>query len=137
MASKLFQTVDTRANHCCEYCKSPAIYSSTPFVLEHIWPLSKSGLTELINLALACQGCNNFKYNFTHALDPVTGIMASLYNPRVENWSDHFYWSNDFKFVLGKTPTGRATVERLKLNRVELLNIRRVLLILDEHPYLL
>jgi hypothetical protein len=134
MATKLFKTVAIRANHCCEYCKSPSIYSSSPFVLEHIWPLSKSGSTELTNLALACQGCNNFKYNFTHALDPVTGIMASLFNPRVENWNDHFYWSDDLTYILGKTSTRRSTVERLKLNRFELLNIRRVLLILDEHP---
>jgi len=48
-----------------EYCKSPANISSQPFVAEHIIPKSKGGNTIEQNLALSCQGCNNFKYNKT------------------------------------------------------------------------
>lgn len=128
------KTVAQRAGHRCEYCKFPAAYSPTAFVLEHIRPLSKSGLTTLPNLAFACQGCNNFKYNFTHAIDPTTGQHAPLFNPRMDDWYVHFFWSEDFTQVLGQTAIGRATIERLKLNRPELLNIRRVLFLMDEHP---
>ena len=33
----------------------------------------------------------------------------------------------------GKTATGRATIERLKLNRLSVVNLRRVLLVAEEH----
>jgi hypothetical protein len=49
-------------------------------------------------------------------------------------WSDHFGWSADGTLVLGLTPTGRATVEALRLNRDALTNLRRVLFAAQEHP---
>lgn len=36
--------------------------------------------------------------------------------------------------IVGRTATGRATVEELHLNRPELLNLRRVLKTVGEHP---
>jgi hypothetical protein len=47
---------------------------------------------------------------------------------------DHFAWSDDFTLVIGLTPTGRATVEKLQLNRSGLVNLRRVLRAVGEHP---
>ncbi len=91
MPTKLQQSVAQRASYRCEYCKSPAGYSPTSFVLEHIIPLSQSGLTSLHNLAFACQGCNNFKYNFTNAIDPATGQRVPLFNPRLDDWNVHFF----------------------------------------------
>ena len=134
MPTKLHLAVAQRAGHCCEYCKYPAGYSPTSFVLEHILPLSKRGLTILLNLAFACQGCNNFKYNFTDAIDPATGQRVLLFNPRLDDWQAHFFWNEDFTQVLGQTAIGRATIERLKLNRPELRHIRRVLFLIGEHP---
>jgi len=37
-------------------------------------------------------------------------------------------------FIVGRTAVGRATVEALHLNRPELLNLRRVLKVVGEHP---
>jgi hypothetical protein len=36
--------------------------------------------------------------------------------------------------IIGLTPTGRATIEALHLNRANVVNLRRVLYALGEHP---
>ncbi|MEO1300160.1 MAG: HNH endonuclease, partial [Cyanobacteria bacterium J06636_16] len=101
-------------------------FSPDPFSIEHIIPLSRGGTNDLDNLALACQGCNNHKYIQTDAYDPISGVKVSLYNPRFHNWQEHFTWNQDFTLLLGLTPTGRATVDRLQLNREGVVNLRRV-----------
>ncbi len=57
-----------------------------------------------------------------------------LFNPRYENWSDHFAWSQDGERVIGKTSTGRATVSALNLNRPSLVAARRAWVQVDWHP---
>ena len=128
------QRVAARARGCCEYCHSPEVFSPTPFSVEHVVPLSRGGDDRIENLALSCQGCNNFKYVSTEALDPVTGRAAPLYHPRAHLWSDHFAWSDDFSLLIGLTPTGRATVARLQLNRPGVANLRRLLHNVGLHP---
>lgn len=123
-----------RAKHCCEYCLSQIKYSPDPFSIEHIVPRSKGGISDDSNLAVACQGCNNFKYNHVQGVDLITGKFASLYHPRKDIWQDHFTWSTDFDEILGITPTGRATVNQLRLNRDGVVNLRKVLRSINQHP---
>lgn len=123
-----------RARGCCEYCRSQARFATQPFSVEHIMPRSRGGLTKLDNLALACQGCNNHKYTRTEERDPVSGASAPMYHPRRQHWHDHFAWNDDFTLMVGLTPTGRATVETLRLNREGLVNLRRVLFAVGDHP---
>ena len=128
------KAVIRRANNCCEYCRSQARFATQPFSVEHIIPVSKSGKNTLENLALACQGCNNYKYNKTEALDVVSAKLAPLFHPRQHIWHHHFGWDEDFSLIIGLTATGRATVEALKLNRKTLINLRQILYKVDEHP---
>lgn len=86
------------------------------------------------NLAYACQGCNSFKYTKTTAVDPVSNIEVALFHPRHQRWSEHFVWNEDAALIIGVTATGRATVDALRLNREELINLRRVLFMNGEHP---
>jgi 5-methylcytosine-specific restriction endonuclease McrA len=130
---RLSRFVAERAQWRCEYCKSPAAFSTQPFEVDHIIPRSKNGPTVAENLALSC-GCNSYKGNTTHAHDPQTGHRVPLFNPRRQRWSRHFAWSKDFIVIIGRTAMGRATVEALHLNRSELLNLRRVLKAAGEHP---
>lgn len=123
----LKEQVAERASHCCEYCLSQVFFSSSPFSIEHIIPKAKGGSNDLDNLALACQGCNNSKYTYTSVVDPISGELALIYNPREHIWSDHFQWSKDFMLLIGLSPTGRATIEQLKLNRLGVINQRRIL----------
>ena len=130
----LKRLVVERARGCCEYCRSQARFAIQSFSTEHIIPTSRNGKTTLDNLALACQGCNNHKYTKTEARDPVSDKVVLLYHPRQHRWHDHFTWSDDFTLVIGLTPIGRATIEALHLNREELINLRRVLYAMGEHP---
>src|SRR6476660_1502122 len=132
--SGLKADVRARARETCEYCRSQERFAMQSFSLDHILPLQAGGSDDLDNLALACQGCNNFKFTRTRGRDPVTGETAILFHPRKERWSDHFIWTNDFTGIVGLTPAGRATVEILQLNRPGLVNLRRVLYAAGEHP---
>ncbi len=85
-------------------------------------------------MALSCQGCNNRKYTSVEAIDPVTGETVSLYHPRQQSWTDHFTWNLDYTLILAVTSTGRATIEKLQLNRAGVVNLRRVLRAFGEHP---
>jgi hypothetical protein len=105
-----------------------------PFSVEHIIPRQAGGETMLDNLALACQGCNGHKYVKIEGVDPISGELVSLFHPRRQCWRDHFAWNADFTLIIGLTPTGRATVETLQLNREGLVNLRRVLCAMGEHP---
>ncbi len=49
-------------------------------------------------------------------------------------WSDHFQWSDDDLQIIGITPTGRATVQLLKVNREGNINLRRLLKMAELHP---
>jgi hypothetical protein len=134
ISRSLKDAVYQRASGRCEYCRSPAVYTPDPFSVEHVLPRFASGRTRLDNLALSCQGCNNFKHTAMTAVDPSTGTEVSLFNPRQARWSDHFAWSEDFIQVFGLTPAGRATVARLQLNRLGVVNLRRLLRDVGEHP---
>ncbi len=134
LTTQLRAQVIARARNCCEYCQSQARYAPESFSIDHIIPRIKGGQTNLNNLALSCQGCNNHKYTKAEAFDPVTGNIVPLFHPRHHSWVDHFTWSEDFSLTIGLTPTGRATIEALKLNRTSVVNLRRVLQGIGEHP---
>jgi len=128
------RTVTRRAQNCCEYCGSQADFSQDPFSVEHIIPRSRGGGNDLRNLALSCLGCNGIKSTSTTAVDPITGSEEPLFHPRRQRWTDHFAWTGEFTRVVGLTAVGRATVEKLLLNRPGLVNQRRVLRAQGEHP---
>jgi HNH endonuclease len=124
----------SRAKGYCEYCQLPVAFSPASFNFEHIIPLIKQGLTILLNLAFSCGGCNAHKKDKTEALDPLTRQLLPLFNPRIDTWSDHFQWSDEDLQIIGITPTGRATVQLLKVNREGNINLRRLLKMAELHP---
>lgn len=68
------------------------------------------------NLALACRNCNERRSNRVEGRDPETATLVSLFNPRRQQWADHFIWDVTRLRIIGCTPTGRATVMMLDLN---------------------
>jgi hypothetical protein len=60
--------------------------------------------------------------------------IVALYHPRQHTWEEHFNWNEDYSLLVGISPTGRASVELLQLNRDSVVNLRRVLFIMGEHP---
>lgn len=116
-ARGLRDLVEARADGRCEYCRRyQDLIGETFFEVEHIIPRARGGPTDPNNLAFACRRCNLLKGDATQALDPRTGRRVPLFNPRHDRWSDHFRRSRDKLRIYGRTATGRATVERLRLN---------------------
>ncbi len=102
--------------------------------LEHILPTVLGGKTEEANLWLACALCNAHKSDRIAALDPGTGAIVRLFNPRQQPWPEHFTWTPEGDQIIGLTPTGRATVIALQLNRPELVRSRRLWVRAGWHP---
>lgn len=126
--------VKRRARGRCEYCQSPEDFESDTFELEHIIPLVRNGSNELDNIAFSCSGCNNRKGIKIGSLDPITLLSMSLFNPRQDEWQDHFQWSDNALQLIGRSPVGRATIDSLDLNRTGCMNLRRALIAIQEHP---
>jgi len=134
VSKALKSLIEKRANRCCEYCRNQRAFASHSFHFEHIIPKSNGGKTVAENMAYACGGCNNHKYTKTLAIDSFSKKMVPLFNPRKQNWSEHFIWNEDHSLIIGTTPTGRATLDTLKLNREGLPNLRKVLKAAGKHP---
>lgn len=130
----LRELVIRRAKGCCEYCRTPGRYSPEVFEVEHVLPVSAGGQTTPDNLALACPACNRYKGSRQTATDPETGVDIPLFNPRAQRWQDHFRWSDDLIEIVGQTPTGRATVSLLHMNRPAVCHFRVALKALGLHP---
>ena len=128
MNKSLRKHVKERALYLCEYCLSPERFCPAYYEGDHITPLSAGGKDEFENFANACGGCNNNKSNATHAIDPLSGQIVPLYNPRIHIWTEHFCWNDTYLLMLGISPVGRATIQKLKLNREEVVNLRTLLL---------
>jgi hypothetical protein len=111
-----YAEVAARAAHRCEYCRAPEAIFNFPFEIEHVVPVAKRGPTEEANLALACRPCNLFKRDSQHGIDPKSGESVSLFNPREASWDDHFTIDLEAGVIHGSTSTGRATVDRLRMN---------------------
>ena len=115
--------VRQRAGDRCEYCRLPQHAGDATFHVEHILAQQHSpqGAEAPDNLALACQRCNLHKGPNLSSVDPMSGDVVPLFHPRRDQWQEHFELR--VALILGRTPTGRATVQLLQVNarrRVEL-----------------
>jgi hypothetical protein len=128
------QRVWDRAGNRCEYCQSHQDYTMSRLQLDHVWPGSKGGGNEDGNLCLACELCNQHKWNQTEAIDPVTKVSVRLFNPRQQVWHEHFAWSEDGIEIVGITACGRSTVVALKLNNPLAVRVRGHWVRVGWHP---
>ncbi len=94
--------------------------------IEHLLPIADGGTDEEENLWLACRNCNGFKHAKTHAVDPQTNKKIKLFNPRNQNWYEHFEFSEEQTEIVGKTVCGRATVIALRLNFEQSVKARKI-----------
>jgi hypothetical protein len=93
------------------------------FHVEHILPRSRGGLSHADNLAWACPSCNLRKSDRVAGFDSESTELVLLFNPRKDQWREHFEW-NGFQ-VVGLTPTGRVTIKLLDLNCPRRVMIRK------------
>lgn len=120
-----YTLVSSRAKYRCEYCRAPESVFNFPFEVEHLVPPAQGGSDESSNLALACRSCNLYKGSFIYGDDPLTGLSHTLFNPRTDDWKQHFQVNSENGEIVGLTPIGRATVLRLKMNSRVQLQVRQ------------
>jgi hypothetical protein len=112
-----------RAQDRCEYCRLPQ--SAAPFLrfhVEHIRAQQHTQDDSPENLALACPDCNRHKGPNLTTLDPETGHVVGLFNPRTDAWGEHFELQG--ALLIGRTPVGRATIRLLQMNQEDRMEIR-------------
>ena len=105
-----------------------------PLELDHIIPEALNGTSDETNLWLACPRCNRYKGMQIEATDEISGEVVPLFNPRQEQWQDHFVWEEDGLYIAGTTAIGRATVAALQLNNPFVVYSRKVWIDAGWHP---
>lgn len=120
------KAVRERAKHRCEYCQFPAEFAELPFHCDHVIAHQHGGTTVLENLAFACCYCNRYKGPNLSSVDPISAKVVPLFHPRRDSWNDHFSWNGPV--LAGKTPSGRATIQALRLNRADAVAVRQLLM---------
>ena len=128
----LHAEVALRAGQRCEYCQLSQLGQEATFHVDHVLPRAAGGLSLAENLALACVSCSLRKWAKQAAIDPVSGQEAPLFNPRTQPWAEHFRWEGER--VVPLTPTGRATVAALAINRPLIIAIRQEEMAIGRHP---
>jgi hypothetical protein len=121
-----------RAGQRCEYSQLSQLGQEATFHIDHVIPRAADGPTTAEDLALACVSCSLRKWANQTAADPDTGEEMPLFNPRTQVWAEHLRW--DGERVVPLTPTGRATVAALAMNRPLILVIRQEEAARGRHP---
>ena len=75
------------------------------------------GVSTLENLALSCVLCNRYKGTDIASIDPDTGAVIHLLNPRQDRWTDHFRIED--ARIVPTSAVGRVTASLLRLNAAE------------------
>ena len=123
---KLRELVVDRAKGLCEYCQtnsSIVVYME----IDHIKPVSKGGKTETNNLCLACVNCNRAKSD-------IGTTDNILFNPRTDDWHEHFQWDETATRLLGLTSKADTTITRLNINTNPVVKARKFWVQAGWHP---
>lgn len=127
VSAKIRTQVQKRAMGICEYCLKPEAFSPYHYHVDHIIPVKKhKGTNDLTNLAWACLDCNSSKSGDIAAYDTITKVLTPLYNPRIQNWSDHFVYQH--AVLEGLTAIGRVTIQILQINEFTRVEARQILM---------
>ena len=128
----LRRLVERRADGLCEYC---LIHEDDTFLgcqIEHIRSEKHHGPTTATNLALACVFCNRHKGNDIATIPLGTGVLSRLFNPRLDQWAEHFELRGSVIEPL--TAMGEATAQLLLFNHPDRLVEREALIAGGRYP---
>jgi hypothetical protein len=67
-------------------------------------------------------------------IDPATLEEVALFHPHQDDWTSYCSWEDNATRVNGWIPTRRATIATLKMNRSQLIRVRRMRVVISEHP---
>jgi hypothetical protein len=123
--------VARRADHRCEYCRISEEHAGFPHQVDHIISRKHGGQSSAENLALACVICNRYKGSDLASISKA-GELVRLFNPRQDQWADHFRIDGDR--IQPISGVGSITVRLLRMNEPERLAERRLLQALGVYP---
>lgn len=127
--AELRRRVRTHFSDACAYCHTSESLTVTIFEIEHILPRAAGGETAFENLCLACPSCNRYKSDRTTGENDVR-----LFHPQQDVWAEHFDWSVDGTTLVGLSEVGRETISALRINRPQMIRVRRMWTAFDAHP---
>jgi hypothetical protein len=116
------QAVRRRAGNRCEYCHMPGMAVRDRFSIDHVIATKHAPSDAIANLAMACLHCNLHKGSDLSSIDPEGGGFTRLFNPRLDQWAEHFAWRG--AIIVGLTAAGRATVRLLQMNALHRVRFR-------------
>lgn len=129
---RLREQVRERAGGHCEYCLVHERYSIKSYQADHIIAEKHGGQAASENLAWSCAVCNYLKGADLTSIDPSSGKITPLFNPRTQRWSRHFRLRG--ARIEPLTAIGRTTVHLLRLNDTERLDERELLVHFGMYP---
>jgi hypothetical protein len=135
VSAKLRQEVIERAGNCCEYCLISQEDQFFAFEIDHIISEKHAGPTISDNLCLSCPDCNAFKGSDIASIDWADAEQVTLLlNPRKGAWSEHFKLDGTTGRIEPLTSEGRVTVFLLRINDLERITDRTLLIREDRYP---
>ena len=132
ISAALRREVRERAGERCEYCLLAESQAFFPHQPDHLIALKHGGKTTLANLALSCVDCNRFKGSDIASMDAPTGKLVPLFNPRTQQWHDHFHLRGGL--ITPLSSFGRVTEKLLRLNLPDRVEVREILAAIGEYP---
>jgi HNH endonuclease len=124
--------VISRAGNRCEYCRILDYLVGFSYHIEHIIGKQHGGTDTLSNLAYACSYCNWKKGLNISTILFLGGALIPLFNPRTQNWFDHFEVKRGE--ILPLTPVGEATIKLLDLNLAARVDARFEMMLAGCYP---
>lgn len=103
----------------CGYCGVSEIDAGAELTVDHYQPVSRGGTDHPDNLVYACHPCNVFKGDDWHP-DSARRVL----HPLLDDLTEHLSEQAD-GVLIGLTEMGRYHLDRLRLNRLPLVQHRR------------
>ena len=128
----LRRLVQSRASDRCEYRLLALSEAGLPHEIDHVISRKHGGASDPENLAFACYLCNRYKGSDSASLDPATGELVRLYDPRKDRWDEHFRIVGPVVEPL--TSIGAVTAQLLRLNVTDRVVERQLLQSLNRYP---
>lgn len=134
ISKEVRQRVAETARFRCGYCLTSQHIIGPLLEIDHLVPEARGGASDEANLWLACPICNGAKSDRIQAIDPTSGDLVRLFNPREDIWADHFVWTSEGTVIEGKNAVGRATVVALNMNHPDIVTARVLWVGAGWHP---
>lgn len=119
-AQQRLQFVRQRFSYRCGYCGVAEYEAGALLEIDHYRPLSAGGSDDLENLVYCCAACNRFKHDYWSEDETKRPL-----HPLWDDLSQHIHEQED-GLLVPLTPCGAFHIELLHLNRVSLVELRRM-----------